>query len=47
MAAGMVRSGNNDGKHQAVRHKKIIEVSAAAVQPHVCFVQIPIGAIYE
>lgn len=34
MAAGSERSGQNDGKHQAVPHNNIIKYSAAAVKPH-------------
>lgn len=35
MAAGSVRSGQDGGKHQVVRHSKIIKFSAATVQPQV------------
>jgi hypothetical protein len=35
MAAGSERSGQKGGKHQNIRHSKIIRFSAATVQPRV------------
>jgi hypothetical protein len=40
MAAGSMRSGQNDGQHQAVRRAKIIEFAAATVQLHVMRLKI-------